>query len=58
MDGSGKTTGVDSPGYEIQGEFVKLTRDMDLDGKAEALHLGLEALHPFGKAGASTKTGA
>jgi transcriptional regulator with XRE-family HTH domain len=33
---------------------------LDETGKIEALHLvqSLEALHPFGKAGASTKTGA
>jgi SOS-response transcriptional repressor LexA len=28
-DGSGKTIEVDSPEYEIQGEFVKLLRDID-----------------------------
>jgi hypothetical protein len=28
-DGSGKTIEVDSSEYEVQGEFVKLLRDLD-----------------------------
>jgi transcriptional regulator with XRE-family HTH domain len=41
-------------------DIARAAERLDDAGKREALHLvqSLEALHPFGKAGASTKTGA
>jgi hypothetical protein len=51
-----------TPAEMSEGSFkIALAAErLDEIGKAEALHLvkSLEALHPFGKAGASTKTGA
>jgi transcriptional regulator with XRE-family HTH domain len=45
---------------ELALDIARAAERLDETGKAEALHLvqSLEELHPFGKAGASTKTGA
>jgi hypothetical protein len=56
-------TGLEQKNKELSDMALAIAQAADrLDetGKREALHLvqSLEALHPFGKAGASTKTGA
>jgi transcriptional regulator with XRE-family HTH domain len=45
---------------ELALDIARAAERLDDTGKREALHLvqSLETLHPFGKAGASTKTGA